>query len=172
MTQPSHTDFQRFADQAYAQWEQTMTAWWDQVLDSKDFLGASGQGLAANARMRKQYEAQVDEQLGRLHLPTRGDVIRLARISTLLEERLLQMEDTVLEVRDQLAARDLTLARLEKEVVQARVEAVEARVELRERLAAMQQRLEALDAPKPAARARKPAARKPVAKKPAAKTEG
>ena len=162
MTQPSPADFQRFADQAYAQWEQTMTSWWDQVLDSKDFLGASGQGLAAHARMRGHYEAQVDEQLGRLHLPTRSDVTRLARISTLLEERLLQMEDTVLEVRDQLAARDQALGRLEREVVQARVEAVEARVELRERLAEMQAQLAAPAAPKRAPRARKPAARKPA----------
>jgi hypothetical protein len=102
-------DFQQFADQAYAQWEQAMTGWWDQVLDSKEFLGASGKGLSGMAQMRQQYESQMDEQLTRLHMPTRGDLTRLARIATLLEERLLQVEDTMLETRDQLAARESTI---------------------------------------------------------------
>ncbi len=146
MSTPLNTDdFKRFTDQAYSQWEQAMTGWWDQILDSPDFLGASGKGLSAMARARKDYEAQVDQQLTRMHLPTRTDLTRLARIATLLEDRLLQMEDTVLELKDLLQDRQQAMQRMEKEVVQARVEAAEARIELREHLAALQQRLATLE---------------------------
>ena len=151
-------DFKRFTDQAYSQWEQAMTGWWDQILDSPDFLGASGKGLAAMALARKDYEAQVDQQLTRMHLPTRTDLTRLARIATLLEDRLLQMEDTVLELKDLLQDRQQAMQRMEKEVVQARVEAAEARIELREHLAALQQRLATLESANSAAPAARPGA--------------
>lgn len=145
-------DFQQFTDEMYSMWEKSMTTWWDQVLDSPEFLGASGKGLSAMAGARRQYEAGVDEQLTRMHLPTRGDLTRLARIATLLEERVLKMEDTVLEVKDLLEARDTRIASLEKEVLQARIEATEARVELRETLSSLQGQLTALAAPAPMTR--------------------
>lgn len=167
MATPDGTaDFQQFSDDMYKMWEQSMTTWWDQVLDSKEFLGASGKGLSAMAGARRQYEGQVDEQLSRMHLPTRGDLTRLARIATLLEERVLKMEDTVLEVKDLLEARESRIGSLEKEVLQARIEATEARVELREALAALNETLAALKPNAPAPRARR--ARTP--KKPAPTT--
>ncbi len=131
-------DFARMTQDMYAQWESAMTSWWDQVLDSPDFLGATGKGLSQAAGARRSYEKAVDEGLGRLHLPTRADLVRVARIATLLEERLLQVEDNLLAMRDQVSA-------LEKETIQARVEAAEARLELRERLAAIQARLDAVE---------------------------
>lgn len=148
-------DFQQFTDDMYKMWEQSMTTWWDQVLDSPEFLGASGKGLSAMANARRQYEANVDEQLTKMHLPTRGDLTRLARIATLLEERVLKMEDTVLEVKDLLVAREARIQSLEKEVLQARIEATEARVELRETLAALKDQLAALEPKKPAPRTRR-----------------
>lgn len=149
-------DFQQFTDDMYKMWEQSMTTWWDQVLDSPEFLGASGKGLSAMANARRQYEAGVDEQLTKMHLPTRGDLTRLARIATLLEERVLKMEDTVLEVKDLLVEREARIQSLEKEVLQARIEATEARVELRETLAALKDQLATLQpAAKPAARTRR-----------------
>jgi chromosome segregation ATPase len=148
-------DFQQFTDDMYKMWEQSMATWWDQVLDSPEFLGASGKGLSAMANARRQYEANVDEQLTKMHLPTRGDLTRLARIATLLEERVLKMEDTVLEVKDLLVEREARIQSLEKEVLQARIEATEARVELRETLAALKDQLSALEPKKPAARTRR-----------------
>jgi chromosome segregation ATPase len=158
----ANADFKQFSDEMYQLWEQSMTSWWDQVLDSPEFLGASGKGLSQMAAARRAYEHQMDEQLTRMHLPTRGDVTRLARIATLLEERLLKTEDTVLELKDTLDDRNERIAQLEKEVLQARVEATEARVELRETLAALTAKLDALAAAKPApapAQARTPRAR-------------
>jgi hypothetical protein len=144
-------------DELYKRWEQTVGAWWDQVLSSPAALGAAGQGLAGLSQARGRYEQQVDDQLARLHLPTRGDLTRVARICTLLEKRLHETEDHLLQLRDALSERDQRLDRMEKELLQARVDAAEARVELREALAALQQKL---DAP-PAAPAEGRAPRKP-----------
>jgi hypothetical protein len=131
-------DLGKLSQDLYQQWESAMTTWWDQVLDSPEVLKASGQGLSTLAGQRRRYEEQVDEQLQRLHLPTRTDLIQVSRIATLLEERLLKMEDRLLEVQDQLLA-------AERETVQARIDAAEARIEQRERLAALQARLERLE---------------------------
>jgi len=165
-------DFRKLGDQMYQQWEQAMTTWWDQVLESPDFLKASGENLSQMAQARKKYETAVDEGLGQLHLPTRGDLVRVARIATLLEERLLQVEDTMLAMRDQVES-------LERETVQARIEAAEARLELRERLAELQARLDAVGtvpAPVPAptvsaAPPRSPAARPRAPRKPTGRSE-
>lgn len=161
-------DFAKLSQDMYSQWESSMTAWWDQVLDSPDFLKASGDNLSRMAQARKQYETQVDEGLTRMHLPTRSDLVRVARIATLLEERLLQVEDSLLKMQDQLAS-------VEKETIQARVEAAEARLEQREHLVQLQARLDALEGAgaKPAAtRKRSTSTRKRTsAKKPAADTE-
>ncbi len=155
-------DLSKFTEEMYEQWEKGVTTWWDQLLESKEFLGASGQQLAGMAQARAVYEQQVDEQLTRMHLPTRSDLTRLARIATLLEKRLLEMEDTVLEVRDGLARHEEAVARAEKEAIQARIEAAEARVAMAETLAGIEARLAAIEAntaPRPRTR-RKPAAKK------------
>ena len=123
-------DLGKLGDELYHHWERAMGSWWDQVLDTPGVLGAMGQGLGATARARGQYERSVDDTMQKLHLPTRGDVVRVAKIAGMLEERLLQHEDLVLELKDQVA-------RLERETVVARIEAAEARLELRETLAAL-----------------------------------
>jgi len=131
-----------FSDAARAfqqQWETALSGWWDQVLESPAFLDAMGQGLEHGARARQQYEQHVDDSLTRMHLPTRGDLTRVARIASLLEDRLLKVEDLLLELKDDLGER---LARAEEEAVKARIEAAETRLELRERLAALEARLE------------------------------
>ncbi len=105
-------------------WERGMRDWWDRVLDSDDVLSASADALAGQRQARGAYEASVDDTLARLHLPSRADLTRLARIASLLEDRVLALEDQLAEVRDQL-----TEAR--REALQARIEAAEARLELR-----------------------------------------
>lgn len=163
MSQPdaAFPDFKGMSEELYQQWEKSMTAWWDQVLESPSFLDATNKNVSGMARMRARYEEQVDEQLMKLHLPTRGDITRLARIATLLEKRLLEMEDTILDLRDGMAARDAAIARLEKETIQARIEAAEARLELRARLDELAARLEGpAESSEPAAKNAKPAPKK------------
>ncbi len=140
-------DFSKLSDQLYDNWEQSMTSWWDQVLENPAFLGMLGQNLAAGSKARKAYEEALDKGLEKAHLPTRGDMIRVARIVSMLEDKLLTVEDQVLAVQDRLDA-------MEKESLKARIEAVEARVESAERLARIEEKLDAL-ASTPAAPAKK-----------------
>lgn len=130
-------DMKKLGDELYGHWERAMGTWWDQVLESPAFLGAMGKNLEGTAKARGQYERSVDDTMEKLHLPTRGDLIRVARVSTLLEEKLLQQEDLVLELKDRLAG-------MEREVVQARIEAAEARLELREGVQALRDDIAAL----------------------------
>ena len=123
-------DLSQLSGDLYRQWEKSMTSWWDQVVDSPAFLGGMSKQVGQLAEARGRYEEAVDESLERLHLPTRKDVIRLARVCTLLEERLLSQEDLILGLQDRMEG-------LEREVLQARVEAAEARLEARERLEAL-----------------------------------
>ena len=126
----------RLSQDLYEQWERAMTSWWDQALASPGFLGTLGRGLAAQSGARGAYERKVDAQMERMHLPTRKDLVRVTRIATLLEEKVLAQEDRLVELQDDLAA-------ARREVVQARIEAAEARIELRDTLAALQQELAA-----------------------------
>lgn len=135
----TETDFTKLSQQFYEQWEKGMTAWWDQVLESPAFLSAMGDNLTNTSRARGAYAKAVDEGLTKMHLPTRGDLVRVARIATLLEEKVLSVEDRLLEIQDQLG-------RIEKEAITARIDAAESRIELRERLAALEKRLAALEA--------------------------
>lgn len=135
-----------FGDQAYDIWEKHMGAWWDQVLESQPFLAAMNQGLTSQSKMRREYEGAVDKQLDKLHLPTKSDLVRMARVANLLEEKVLNLEDTLLKMGDLMSAQAAAMQRLEKEAVQARIEATEARLELRERLGELQGRLDALEA--------------------------
>lgn len=124
-------DVDGISDELYRQWQASLGQWWDTVLGSQDVLGATGQHLADTALGVAAYEDRVDQHLARLHLPTRGDLTRLARIATLLEKRLLQTEDIVLKLQDTLAARDQDLARVEREALHARIEVAELRAEIR-----------------------------------------
>lgn len=149
-------DLGKLGDELYKHWEGAMTTWWDQVLESPSFLGAMGQNLEGAARARGQYERSVDDTMEKMHLPTRSDVVRVAKIAAMLEERLLQQEDLVLELKDQLG-------RLEKETIQARIEAAEARLELRDTLAALRSEVRAQSAAPIAPAAPAPAANPPIA---------
>lgn len=136
-------DFDRLGDELYQHWASAMTQWWDATLESPAFLGAMGKNLEGGARARGQYEKAVDTSLERMHLPTRADLVRVARVASLLEERLLEQEDHVLDLKDRLA-------RMEREVVEARIEAAEARLEVRETLAAIRASLDPATAASPA----------------------
>ncbi len=136
-------DLSDMAQAFQQQWEQALTGWWDQVLESPAFLDAMGQGLSAGARARQQYEQAVDDNLTRMHLPTRADLTRVARIASLLEDRLLKVEDLLLELKDELSER---VVAAEEEAVKARIEAAETKLELRERLASIEAKLAALGA--------------------------
>ena len=114
-----------------------MARWWEQALASPGVLQAMGRGLGRGTEARATYEHAVEERLQRLHLPTRGDLVRMTRIATLLEEKLLQQEDTILALRDELAT-------ARREALQARIESAEARVELREALVAIHAQLATL----------------------------
>jgi hypothetical protein len=144
MSQPDapFPDFKGLSDDLYQQWERSMATWWDQVLESPALLDATNKSVSGMAHARARYEAQVDEQLLKLHLPTRADITRLGRIAGLLEKRLLEIEDVVLDIKDSLANRDAALARVERETIQARIEAAETRLELRARLDALQAQLQ------------------------------
>ena len=141
-------DLAKASRQMYEQWEKTMGAWWDQVLESPDFLKTMGEQVGAGAQARGQYEAAVDAGLEKMHLPTRQDIIRLTRIATQLEEKLLQSEDRQLALADQVARMEATLSaaheavgRAERAALEARIAAAEARLELNERLAALEAKL-------------------------------
>jgi hypothetical protein len=143
-------EWNKLSGEMYNQWEKGMTAWWDQVLENPDFLKVMGENLTAQARGRRAYERAVDEGLEKAHLPSRTDLVRVARIATLLEEKILRVEDVLLDLKDQLN-------RIEKEALLARVEAAEARVAMEERLAAIEARI---------------AGEAPAARKSTRKTEG
>jgi len=159
------SDLKDLSTEMYRNWEQSMTKWWDAVLDDPQFIKGMGDNLSVQSRARKGYEDQVDKTMESMHLPSRKDVVRLARIASLLEDKVLGLEDALLDQSD-------TLARVEKESLQARVDAAEALVTVQERLATIDSKLDALteaigalaDAKKPASRSR---SRKAPAKKPA-----
>ncbi len=118
-------------------WEKSVAAWWDEVLDSEAFLEAMGTNVAGGARGRASYEQGVDKGLEQLHLPTRKDMVRVARICGLLEDRLHQHEDQLLAMQDRLAE-------LEKQNLQARIDAAEARLASQDKLAAIEAKLDRL----------------------------
>lgn len=62
-------DFTKLQDDMYGEWEKSMTAWWDQVLDNPAFLGKLGENVAGMAKARKMYEDTLDKGLERAHLP-------------------------------------------------------------------------------------------------------
>lgn len=127
---PSTERFTRLTGDLYRGWEKAMTSWWDQVLDSPAFLNQLGDNLTAQSAARARYEEHVDRSMTAMHLPSRKDVVQLARIATLLEDRILAMEDRLLAMEDQLV-------RMERDSLQARVDAAEALVAVRESLEAL-----------------------------------
>jgi hypothetical protein len=118
-------------------WEKSVAAWWDEVLDSDEFLDAMGSNVAGGARARAGYEQNVDKGMQSLHLPTRKDLVRVARICGLLEDKLLGMEDKLLAMDDRLAD-------MERASLQARIDAAEARLANQEKLATIEAKLDRL----------------------------
>lgn len=141
---PTTDRFSRLTGDLYRSWEKSMTQWWDQVLDSPAFLSTLGENLTAQSAARARYEDHVDQSMAAMHLPSRKDVVRLARIATLLEDRILTLEDRLLSLEDQLA-------RIEKETLRARVDAAEALVAITEKLDALDGRLAATQVAAPVA---------------------
>ena len=165
---PDLEAFSKMSAELYRQWEDSVSGWWDQVVESPAFLDGASKSMGGLASLRSQYEQQMDENLSRMHLPSKGDITRLARIANLLERRLLDLEDRVLEVRDGFTQRDARAARIEAELVQARIEAAEARIEHRTQLETLTARLAALEeAAKPKTRRRAPTTRRATKKSPA-----
>ncbi len=130
----------RFGEQLYQSWEKAMGAWWDQVLQSPAFLGAMSENLASRTQARAAYERTMESAMDRMHLPTRKDIGRVARIATLLEERLLAQEDLLLTLKDQLVE-------AQRDAVQARIDTAQARLELHRELERLRAELVALHGP-------------------------
>jgi Tfp pilus assembly protein PilF len=112
--------FAAFQGEMYNTWEKAMGAWWDQVLESPAFYDTV-KSVGPMAQARGQYRQAMDSALRELQLPTRDDVVRLTKIVTQVEDRLLAQEDLLLQVQDRLIA-------MEKESLKARIEAAEARI--------------------------------------------
>jgi len=167
---PDLEAFSQMSADLYKQWEDSLSSWWDQVVESPAFLEGAGNGMAGVSKIRAQYEQQMDDNLSKMHLPSRGDITRLARIATLLERRLLDLEDRLLEMKDALAERDARAARLEAELIQARIEAAEGRIEQRTTLQALQARLAAIEEASKPKRGSRAAATKSTTTKKSAKT--
>jgi hypothetical protein len=140
-------DVSKLGGEMYRNWEKAMTTWWDHVLESPAFVKSMGDGLGQASTARKAWTQQVDKTMADLHLPSREDVVRIAKIASLLEDRLLGLEDRLLAQADAMAS-------LEKETLKARIDAADALVTVTDRLAAIDARLDriasALEADKPA----------------------
>lgn len=128
-------DVSKLTGDLYRQWEKSMETWWDGVLESPEFLKGMGKNLEAQGKARKSYEEGVDKTMGDLHLPSRKDVIRLAKVASMLEDKLLSVEDQVLAHGD-------ALGRIEKDTLKARIDAAEALVAVHEKLGAIEARLD------------------------------
>ncbi len=131
------SDLKDLSTEMYRQWETSMAKWWDGVLDDPTFIKGMGDNLSAQSRARKGFEEQVDKQMEAMHLPSRKDVVRVARIASLLEDKVLAVEDALLEQHD-------ALARMEREGLKARVDQVESLVAVHDRLDAIEAKLDAL----------------------------
>jgi len=149
----------------YHQWEKSMATWWDGMLDDPTVVKGMGDNLAAQSRVRRGFEDQVDKTMADMHLPSRSDVVRVARIASLLEDKVLAVEDALLEQHD-------ALQRIEKESLQGRIQQAESLVAVQDRLDTIESKLDALlTAVQQAAPAPTPAKRAPRARKPTSRAK-
>lgn len=151
------SDLKDLSTEMYRQWETSMAKWWDGVLDDPTFIKGMGDNLAAQSRVRKGFEEQVDKSMEAMHLPSRKDVVRVARIASLLEDKVLALEDALLEQHD-------ALQRIEKESLSSRVDQAESLLSVQDRLDTIEAKLDTLlaalggaapEATKPAPRGRR-----------------
>lgn len=146
-------DFKKLSGEMYRQWEKVMTAWWDQVLESPAFLQGVNQGMTGATQARGAWQKATNQWMEQANLPTRDDLVRLLRVATLLEDRLLAQEDLLLELKDRLQV-------AEKEALEARIAAAEAQLAVQGTLARIEAKVDGLAAPAaeaPARRGRKEA---------------
>lgn len=132
-------DWSKKSGEAYRVWEKAMGAWWDKVLESPEVLKKVNENLKTQSQARRVYEDGIDTTMSNLHLPSRKDVVRVARIAGLLEEKILGVEDKLLAMEDRLE-------RIEKETLRARIDAAEALLTVQDQLAATLARLDQLTA--------------------------
>jgi hypothetical protein len=126
------------------QWEQSLAKWWDTALEDPAFVRGFGDALAGRAQLRSSWEQGMEQTLEQMHMPSKRDVIRLARIASMLEDRLVNVEE-------QLADVSARLDRMEKEALRARIDSAEVLIRLEEQLRALHEKLDArLEAPKSA----------------------
>lgn len=130
-------DLSKLTGEWYSHWEKSMSRWWDQLLDDPTFIKGMGDNLAVQARTRHAWEQQVDKTMENMHLPSRKDVVRVARIASLLEDKVLAIEDRLFDQSD-------AIARVEKETLQARIDAAEALVTVQDKLESLEAKLDAL----------------------------
>lgn len=131
------SDLKDMSMEMYRQWEKSMSTWWDGLLDDPTVIKGMGDNLAAQSRVRKGFEDQVDKTMQDMHLPSRSDVVRVARIASLLEDKVLALEDALLEQQD-------ALTRIEKESLQGRIQSAESIVAVQERLDTIESKLDTL----------------------------
>lgn len=130
-------DLSKLTGEWYQQWEDGVSKWWDTVLDNPTFVKGMGDNLAQQSRARARWEEGVEQSMAAMHLPSKKDLVRVARITSLLEDRVVGVEDRVLAVTDQLD-------RIEKEMLKARVADAEGQLALTDRLVALEGRIEHL----------------------------
>lgn len=119
----------------YEQWEKGMSEWWESLMQNPAFLGSLGENMANMTQMRTAWDDAVDQGLDRARMPSRKDMIRLATVVSLLEDKLMKTEDQLLASNDRLVE-------MEKALLTARIESAEMRLELNERLSRMELALE------------------------------
>ncbi len=123
------------SNQLYEQWEKGMTEWWESMMQNPAFLGSLGDNMASMTQMRTAWDDAIDQGLERARMPTRKDMIRLASIVSLLEDKLMKVEDQLLNSNDRLVE-------MEKALLVSRIESAEMRLELNERLSRIELALE------------------------------
>lgn len=133
----SHDDPAALDDDLLQRWEQHFARWWGEVLEDPGAMRRVSEQIAARSALRSTWEAEIDRSMESMHLPSRTDLLRLARIVSSLEDRLVAVEDQVFE-------QSVQRSRLERETLKARVHAAEALVTVTERLACLEEKIDAL----------------------------
>jgi hypothetical protein len=121
----------------FEEWEKSVASWWTTVLDDPAFVRGMGDALAGRGQAVAAMQENVDKAMEAWHLPSKRDLLRLSRVASLLEDRLVALEDQVGE----LGAR---LDRIEKDALKARIESAETRVMLEEKLGVIAAKLDRL----------------------------
>jgi hypothetical protein len=121
----------------YREWERSVAAWWDTVLDDPAFVRGMGDAMTGRGRAVAAMQDNVDRTMEAFHLPSKRDLVRLSKIASMLEDRLVALEDQVADLKG-------SLERIEKEALKARIHAAETRVALDDRLAGIEAKLDRL----------------------------